>query len=732
MVNWKEYGDPFLDFTEELTEQWINNDFDQEQTKEWLNIGLKANDFALAGWFKNIKNKNAEWVLNCDNLEELLRKEYEEYLKTNEIKNQTIPAQTYLDWHYPQEKRKKIQSLYISGFDFEKWEENPRWTQLTGSLDCTDFVNLEYLFCDSNQLTSLNLTGLNKLKSLGCGNNLLTNLDFLTTFNPETLTHLEILDNNISPTNISVFSKFANLKKLLIGNIDKKRIDQGIYNRFYGSLEFLKGLTKLESLNIANTDINTGLEYLPTEKLEELDYFFDERPESKVQELRVDKEKVNALIYNNLQKRNIKEVDFIPYEQFSELKKIGEGGYGTVYQAKWKTISLVLNVALKILKKDVDKEVLQQEYANHELIVGDVLPYIGITQTPEGNYAIITYYCKYGTLRDYLTSHPEVTIEDKYVFLVSIIKGLQAIHNQGLVHKDFHTNNVLMRTINGERIETRPIIADLGLSIFYNEVESNNQLIGVLPYLAPEVLLGEPYTAKSDIYSFSMIMYETLTGYKPFHDENWNSDLIKNIALHDLRPEITVKMIPQFEEIIRNCWQTEPTKRPSAKEILEKFIELSEDNYFIKLLSSPEYNHPYQINLQNYPSVCWTSKRWNIVRANLEKLLISDEDSKIQARLQKQVKIQLLESQLDSLKVTITENQQEFLNQFVTLRKEFIKDKKTKKKEMKDFKETIKNDFSEELINEIEQICDELVELELEEKETYQTLVEQTINQKPI
>ncbi|CAG8667742.1 1398_t:CDS:2, partial [Paraglomus brasilianum] len=99
--------------------------------------------------------------------------------------------------------------------------------------------------------------------------------------NPEKLTYLALANNKIGPRDLTIFSRLVNLRHLLIGssNLDnfralgekfddfsqllKKSIEKGFYNRFYGSLKPLEGLTKLEVLNISETDINDGLEYLP-------------------------------------------------------------------------------------------------------------------------------------------------------------------------------------------------------------------------------------------------------------------------------------------------------------------------------------------------------------------------------------------------------------------------------------------------------------------------------------
>src|SRR4051812_19991145 len=79
----------------------------------------------------------------------------------------TKTAQEYLNFYYPKEERSNIKELNIS-------KKN-----LTGSLDCSDFINLEKLNCSQNQLTNLNLTGCVKLKELDCSNNNITNLPII-------------------------------------------------------------------------------------------------------------------------------------------------------------------------------------------------------------------------------------------------------------------------------------------------------------------------------------------------------------------------------------------------------------------------------------------------------------------------------------------------------------------------------------------------------------------------
>jgi Leucine-rich repeat (LRR) protein len=97
---------------------------------------------------------------------------------------------------------------------------------------------------------------LEQLEKLWCYNNYLTEISYIP--NPENITELSISNNNLSLSDLTIFIQMKNLRDLRVGNIIKNKINQGIYNRIEGSLEPLKDLSKLYSLNISNTDIDSG------------------------------------------------------------------------------------------------------------------------------------------------------------------------------------------------------------------------------------------------------------------------------------------------------------------------------------------------------------------------------------------------------------------------------------------------------------------------------------------
>ncbi|RIB15335.1 kinase-like domain-containing protein [Gigaspora rosea] len=173
--------------------------------------------------------------------------------------------------------------------------------------------------------------------------------------------------------------------------------------------------------------------------------------------------------------------------------------------------------------------------------------------------------------------------EDKLSLLHCITSDLQAIHSQNYIHQDLHSGNILQETLQSARI------GDLGLSVLTsrNSKIKSNGVYGILPYIPPEVLRNQPYTAASDIYSFGIIMWEILFGipvtgiYAIFH-ERFGSQLEIQIALNELRPPIHENIETCYINLMKKCWENDPEKRPSAIEICEAFAKWQID---IKILS---------------------------------------------------------------------------------------------------------------------------------------------------
>ncbi|RIA88844.1 kinase-like domain-containing protein, partial [Glomus cerebriforme] len=147
-----------------------------------------------------------------------------------------------------------------------------------------------------------------------------------------------------------------------------------------------------------------------------------------------------------------------------------------------------------------------------------------------------------------------------------MIRGLKIIHNARIIHKDYHSGNIFI--YNSVITAT----GDFGLSKSAMN-DDDNDIYGIIPYVPPEVLQGKKYTEASDIYSFGMIMWELMTGRRPFWDKNHDTDLIIEIC-DGLRPLIVTSAPEGYIELMKQCWHSDPNERPTATGLEERFSNI--------------------------------------------------------------------------------------------------------------------------------------------------------------
>src|SRR4051794_15296443 len=150
---------------------------------------------------------------------------------------------------------------------------------------------------------------------------------------------------------------------------------------------------------------------------------------------------------------------------------------------------------------------------------------------------------------------------DKIHLLWCLAIDLKYLHGLGYFHKDFHSGNILK-----EGKMNHSFISDFGLSGSSNEQISKDKICGVLPYIAPEVLNGEPYTLSSDIYSFGVVMAELSSGKPPFYKRKHDASLSLEIC-NGLRPEFGKGTPDIYKKLAHRCMNANPNQRPMANEL---------------------------------------------------------------------------------------------------------------------------------------------------------------------
>ncbi|RHZ80816.1 hypothetical protein Glove_132g290 [Diversispora epigaea] len=283
-------------------------------------------------------------------------------------------------------------------------------------------------------------------------------------------------------------------------------------------------------------------------------------------------------------------IEWIPFDKLENVTYFSKGGFGTVYKAQWldgfirsynkkkwykfgKQAVWHRNgkqvVCLKSLDNSTNKNDFLQEIKNQLKFRGkSSISIYGITKNPtENEYIIVMYYAEYGSLRKVLNSKfKKLTWWKKSVMLSTITNGLKNIHEMGLMHKDFHSGNIVNKSIEA------CFITDFGLCKPVSENDPE-KIYGVISYMAPETLSRGEYTQASDIYSFGMVMLEVLTSYPPYYNIPHNENLVMKIC-EGHKPEIKCEIPQTLKEIMEKCWNFEPLNRPTAEELKSQFDEI--------------------------------------------------------------------------------------------------------------------------------------------------------------
>ncbi|CAG8688306.1 17040_t:CDS:2, partial [Racocetra fulgida] len=140
---------------------------------------------------------------------------------------------------------------------------------------------------------------------------------------------------------------------------------------------------------------------------------------------------------------------WIPYEQLSNIEYLAHGGFGVVSKARWNSLDVVLKCLnnSKNLTADVLQEITNYRLFDHSIQIIYVSQCYGVSQDPTtGNCLIVMHYFKGGNLRQYLdNNYNQLSFGDKLGLLYTMANGLYHIHSQGLIHRDFHSGNILNR-----------------------------------------------------------------------------------------------------------------------------------------------------------------------------------------------------------------------------------------------------------------------------------------------
>lgn len=281
---------------------------------------------------------------------------------------------------------------------------------------------------------------------------------------------------------------------------------------------------------------------------------------------------------------NVDLVDTVLADRYRVVKKLGEGGMGSVYLAEHTTINKRL--AIKVLspefshKQDLVDRFLQEARAASMIDQENVVEITDFGSTPNGSVFFVMEYLNGEDLSDTIKNQGSLPWSRVKPIMLQIVEALKAAHAAGIIHRDMKPENCfrIKRGSNEDFIK----VLDFGIAkVTSDEGEGKNltrtgMIFGTPEYMSPEQAKGERVDHRVDVYALGVILYELLTGKVPFTADTFMGILTKHMFEPPAAPSTVVpdaNIPPEVEAIILKALQKDREYRFQSMEDMGIAIE---------------------------------------------------------------------------------------------------------------------------------------------------------------
>ena len=270
-------------------------------------------------------------------------------------------------------------------------------------------------------------------------------------------------------------------------------------------------------------------------------------------------------------------------DRYEIESKLGEGGMGVVYRARDTHLGRI--VALKVLPPDKVSDHDRKQRFVQEAKAASALNHPGIVTVHDirshDNVDFIVMEYVEGTTLERMIPSTGLRATQALRYAVAIVDAMAKAHGAGIVHRDLKPSNVMVTS------DDRVKILDFGLAkLLDSAIESDHTrtrtasltelgtIVGTAAYMSPEQAEGRQLDGRSDIFSFGSVLYEMVTGRRPFLADSPLSTLTKILNDDPTPPSrLAASVSPELERTILRCLRKDPARRYQTMADLKVVLE---------------------------------------------------------------------------------------------------------------------------------------------------------------
>ena len=243
---------------------------------------------------------------------------------------------------------------------------------------------------------------------------------------------------------------------------------------------------------------------------------------------------------------------------YTLIRKIGEGGMSAIYLADQKSTGRRVVLKMVPLTKGIAQDAIDRFMQEHKMLAGlhhpNIVEIYGQGFNEQHLYIAMEYF-QHGSLNEHLTAAlPEAKA---FEYALQIAKALEAAHRAGIVHRDLKPDNIMMRKDGSLALTDFGIAKDLNAT---SSLTVQGEVLGTPSYVAPEQALGQTVGPAADVYSLGVMLFQMLTGRKPYQANDPQNILFQHI--NSPIPRLPEDLL-QWQDVINYLMAKAPEQRPS-------------------------------------------------------------------------------------------------------------------------------------------------------------------------